>query len=81
MSRFCKTCGEEIPAGRLKIVPDATQCVQCKEKTGDDPGIVGYYVYDPEFHGDPSSGTLHVTTKENLDKSKDEKYSKRSRDQ
>lgn len=75
--RFCKTCEKPIPEGRLKVVPNATQCVPCKEKTGDDPGLIGYYVYSEDFHGDPSSGTLHVTTQESLDQSRDEKYSKR----
>ena len=26
---FCITCGEAIPAGRLQLIPEATECVNC----------------------------------------------------
>ena len=28
---ICETCGEEIEAGRLKILPETTQCVHCAD--------------------------------------------------
>jgi RNA polymerase-binding transcription factor DksA len=37
---ICNECGEPIPAKRLKIVPWATCCVPCQDRTDnrDDPG-------------------------------------------
>jgi hypothetical protein len=29
MPRLCDCCGEEIPVGRLKAIPNATKCVKC----------------------------------------------------
>lgn len=29
---ICADCGGEIPAGRLKIKPDATRCVECQRE-------------------------------------------------
>jgi len=29
MVKFCKSCGEPIPKGRLKAIPTATTCVNC----------------------------------------------------
>lgn len=34
-SRECQDCGEQIPAGRLKAVPNAVKCVDCLEASGD----------------------------------------------
>ena len=36
MSKFCQNCQQQIPAGRLKILPSATTCVKCssEEKWG-----------------------------------------------
>ena len=31
---FCVTCGEEIPAGRLKLDPAAAVCVACASGSG-----------------------------------------------
>ncbi len=28
----CEACGEQIPAGRLQAVPEATRCVACAEQ-------------------------------------------------
>jgi len=28
---ICDTCGEDIEAGRLQILPETTQCVQCAD--------------------------------------------------
>ena len=28
---ICRDCGEEIPEGRLKVVPGATRCRPCQE--------------------------------------------------
>ena len=75
--RFCKNCGNPIPQARLEVFPNAVQCVPCKEKHGDEPGKVGYPVYSPEFHTDPSSATLHFTSAEELDAAGDEKFSRR----
>jgi hypothetical protein len=79
--RWCAGCGNPIPEGRLKIVPNAVKCVPCIEGAGDGEksNIVGYMVYSEDFHGDPSSGTLHITTEDNLDKAGDEKFSRRRR--
>lgn len=30
--RECEECGEQIPAARLKVVPNTTMCVPCQEK-------------------------------------------------
>jgi hypothetical protein len=27
--RYCKSCGEQIPEGRLKAIPDTETCVNC----------------------------------------------------
>jgi len=29
---ICRTCGDEIPKKRLEVVPNATQCIKCKNK-------------------------------------------------
>ena len=75
--RFCKHCGNQIPPARVEAIPNVSQCVPCKEQFGDEPAKVGYMVYSPEFHTDPSSGTLHFTTQDVLDAEGDEKFSRR----
>jgi Prokaryotic dksA/traR C4-type zinc finger len=32
--RSCRFCGVEIPAARLKAIPDTRICVKCSERTG-----------------------------------------------
>jgi hypothetical protein len=32
--RSCRLCGVEIPAARLKALPDTLICVACSQKTG-----------------------------------------------
>ena len=32
--RSCRFCGAEIPAARLKAIPDTLICVKCSERTG-----------------------------------------------
>src|SRR4051794_2813235 len=32
-ARACETCGLEIPSERLRALPDATQCLDCKRET------------------------------------------------
>jgi hypothetical protein len=32
-ARACETCGLEIPPERLRALPDATQCLDCKRET------------------------------------------------
>lgn len=29
---ICESCGDEIPGGRLEIVPYATRCVECQRR-------------------------------------------------
>ena len=29
---ICKTCGEQIPAARLRVMPHATTCVDCRPR-------------------------------------------------
>lgn len=29
--RYCKKCGNEIPEGRLKVLPNTTTCVKCSD--------------------------------------------------
>ena len=43
--RYCKFCGQEIPAGRLKILPNTTSCVPCVEKNGDVDTPVGIMIF------------------------------------
>ncbi len=31
--RKCSTCGVEIPAERIEILPEATRCVKCAAKS------------------------------------------------
>ena len=33
-AKYCRMCGDEIPAGRLKAIPDTLVCVKCSEKIG-----------------------------------------------
>ncbi len=33
--KFCSSCDEEIPVGRLHAQPEATLCVPCLEREGD----------------------------------------------
>jgi hypothetical protein len=40
--RFCLKCGEEIPAGRLKAIPNATTCVEHSEAEQ----VAGYMSWD-----------------------------------
>lgn len=35
----CSHCGDPIPALRMAAVPNATECVTCKESLGDEPRI------------------------------------------
>lgn len=44
--RCCTTCGEPIPAKRLEVKPNATQCVPCLEASGDVARIRRYDQYD-----------------------------------
>lgn len=34
--RLCRECRQPIPAARLKVVPGATLCVDCKKGADDD---------------------------------------------
>lgn len=45
--RKCKYCGNEIPEGRLKILPKTTTCVKCSdtEKVAGFPLITGKTEY------------------------------------
>jgi len=29
-NRYCTSCGDDIPAARVKLVPDAVRCVKCE---------------------------------------------------
>lgn len=52
--RNCESCGEEIPALRLKYVPDAERCLDCQlawEKANPDERIVGTMVYEHKTGG------------------------------
>ena len=56
--RNCKFCKQEIPPGRLKIVPDAIACVPCTEKNINEDIPVGIMIFDHK-----TAGTVHIVNK------------------
>lgn len=44
--RTCRTCGEELSAGRLAAMPNAVQCVPCLQANGDVEKVAGHMVWD-----------------------------------
>jgi hypothetical protein len=36
VSRKCELCGKDIPAERMKALPETKRCVECAQKNGSD---------------------------------------------
>lgn len=49
----CKKCGSEIPAGRLKALPDAVTCTKCSTE--------GAYYANQVINGDEDYSQLEFT--------------------
>jgi hypothetical protein len=53
--KYCTRCGAEIPAGRLKAIPDTLVCVKCSEEIG------GEFELKVTVSGTAKAGSLKVT--------------------
>lgn len=56
--RECRICGCEIPAGRLRVIPDTKVCVDCSEKIG------GEFELKVSISGTGKAGSLKLTGQE-----------------
>ena len=54
-AKYCTRCGAEIPAGRLKAIPDTLVCVKCSEEIG------GEFELKVTVSGVAKAGSLKVT--------------------
>ena len=54
-AKYCTRCGDEIPAGRLKALPDTLVCVKCSEEIG------GEFELKVTISGTAKAGSLKVT--------------------
>jgi hypothetical protein len=54
-AKYCTRCGAEIPAGRLKVIPDTLVCVKCSEEMG------GEFELKVSVSGTAKAGSLKVT--------------------
>ena len=57
-SKYCRRCGVEIPAARLKAIPDTFICVKCSEDIG------GEFELKVTVSGTGKAGSLKVTGQE-----------------
>src|SRR6478752_7466127 len=57
-AKYCTRCGDEIPAGRLKAMPDTLVCVKCSEEIG------GEFELKVTISGTAKAGSLKVTGQE-----------------
>ena len=53
--KYCRRCGVEIPAARLKVIPDTLVCVKCSEEIG------GEFELKVTVSGTAKAGSLKVT--------------------
>lgn len=54
-TKYCTRCGDEIPAGRLKAIPDTLVCVKCSEDIG------GEFELKVTVSGTAKAGSLKIT--------------------
>ena len=54
-AKCCARCGAEIPAGRLRAIPDTLVCVNCSEEIG------GEFELKVTVSGTAKAGSLKVT--------------------
>ena len=57
-TRYCRICEVEIPAARLKAIPDTWVCVECSEDIG------GEFELKVTISGTAKAGSLKVTGQE-----------------
>ncbi|HVO92271.1 MAG TPA: TraR/DksA C4-type zinc finger protein [Terriglobales bacterium] len=57
-SRDCRICGGEIPAARLKVLPDTALCVACSQAIG------GEFELKVTISGTGKAGSLKMTGQE-----------------
>lgn len=57
-SRECRLCDAEIPAARLRVIPDTHVCVGCSEKIGGEFGL------KVTVSGTGKAGSLKITGQE-----------------
>ena len=54
-AEYCTRCGDEIPAGRLKAIPDTLVCAKCSEQIG------GEFELKVTVSGTAKAGSLKIT--------------------
>lgn len=54
-AKYCRRCGVEIPAARLKVIPDTSVCVKCSEEIG------GEFELKVTVSGTAKAGSLKIT--------------------
>lgn len=54
-AKLCTRCGDELPAGRLKAIPDTLVCVKCSEEIG------GEFELKVTVSGTGKPGSLKIT--------------------
>ena len=54
-AKYCRRCGNEIPAGRLTAIPDTEVCVTCSEEIG------GEFELKVTVSGTAKAGSLKLT--------------------